>query len=452
MPNYFDQFDTPTQTNYFDQFDAKAAPQTTPASTLGYIGSRLLGGFLEGGKQMGNAAAIEMGQPQQQADMQALPPGQQQANQAVYRQPSVQPPTAIARYGGAVASAAGENPVMAVVVPGYTAFGALGGEGAADINKAFNQPLSDPVARLLGGLVGGGVYGLGKAGVVSAMNPTSSSDAALQKVAQTKTAIESGQGLFGEFQQKAKAAANSLANIQPPTIDSAVPIQMTKTLDALTTPNMPVPEGVSQLTETLNRTGGTLPYGTVRAWLNQVGPGPVYQAMNADLKSSIGSTAASQLEQANLANSARYFLNKSVTPSGLYDPMQLTKALAKTPQGDAIGSLTPEMDAMTDHAGQITDLMSQWYRGSIPAPTALGQTARKLATGAAALAGAHALNFPGAGETALGFILGHPDASNRLANILYGLPRSPMFAGAAARVAPWAVPSVSGGLLSGGMQ
>lgn len=449
MPNYFDQFDVPAQTNYFDQFDAKAAPQKTPASTLGYIGSRLLGGFLEGGKQMGNAAAIEMGQPQQQADMQALPSGQQQVNQAVYGQPSVQPPNAIARYGGAVASAAGENPVMAAVAPGYTAFGALGGEGASDLNKVFNQPLSDPIARLIGGLAGGGAYGIGKGLASSAINPTSETEAALQKVAQTKAAIESGQGMFGEFQQKAKSAANSLSNIQAPNIDAAAPIQMTKTLDALTTPNMPVPESVSQLTETLNRTGGTLPYGTVRAWLNQVGPGPVYQAMNADLKSSIGSPAASQLEQANLANSARYFLNKSVTPSGFYDPMQLTKALAKTPQGDAIGSLTPEMDAMTDHAGQITDLMSQWYRGSIPQPSALGQVARQLTKGAAAMGVGHVTGSPETGALLAGYLLGHGDPTGRLANVLYGLPQSPMLAGAAARVAPWAIPSVSGGLLSG---
>lgn len=221
---------------------------------------------------------------------------------------------------------------------------------------------------------------------------------------------------------------------------------MSKTMDILTTPNSPVPEGAAQLADTLNRTNGALPYGTVRSWLNQVGPGPLYTAINSDLKSSIGPQAAAQLEQSNLANQAGYFLNKAVTPSGFFDPQQLTKALAKTPQGEAIGAITPEMDAMTTHAGQITDMLSPWYKGSVPAPSAVSQAVRKLATVGAAIGTGHLTGNPEIGGVLAGYLLGHTEPTARMANLLYGINQP----STVARIAPWAIPSASSGLLSTG--
>ena len=221
-------------------------------------------------------------------------------------------------------------------------------------------------ARLAGGIAGGGIYGAGKGLAASVVNPMSASEKALSDVANTKSAIESGEGMYGEFQQKANAAQESLSKVKPPDIAPTKPIVLSKTLDELTKPGMPIPEGASQLTDVLNQNNGTLPYGSVRAWLNQVGPGPLYQALNDDLKSSIGEDAAAQLTKANRASQAQFLLGKATTASGFYDPRELTKALTKMPNGDAIGAITPEMDAMTTHAGQITDLLSDWFKGSQP--------------------------------------------------------------------------------------
>jgi hypothetical protein len=447
MPNYFDQFDAPPATappqNYFDQFDAKPEQSSSPASTLGYIGSRFLGAGMESGR-LGALADPSMALAPGATDaLNAMGSGQQAVNQAIYGQPDVAAPNAAARYGGAVAGAVGANPLMAAIGPGYTVAGALGGEGASDLNKAYGPSwMPDWAARLMGGVAGGGVYGAAKS-LPEALT-TSGADKVLADVADTKAAIQNGQGMYGEFQQKAQAASASLASVKPPIISPTRPVALNSTIDLLTKPTMPVPEGASQLTDVLNQTGGTLPYASVRAWLNQVGPGPLYTSINNDLKSSIGEDAAAQLTKSNQASQAQFLLNSAQTPSGFYDPTRLTKALAKNPQGDSIGGVTPEMDAMTDHAGQITDMMSQWYKGAQPAPSAVGQIAKQAAKGAASLGIGHVTGNPELGGVLMGYLLGHGEPSARVGNLLYGIQQPSM----AARNLPWLAPSASAGLLS----
>ena len=99
-----------------------AAPQPTAQaqpSTMGYIGSRLLGGMLQSGKELGRAEMGQLDPYGQNADLQkalqAAPPGQEQANSMIYGQPNVEPPNAAARYGGAVASSVSQNPGLAAI-------------------------------------------------------------------------------------------------------------------------------------------------------------------------------------------------------------------------------------------------------------------------------------------------------------------------------------------------
>ena len=442
MPNYFDQFDAPAapapQANYFDRFDA---PQT-PASTLGYIGSHLLGGLLEGGKQLGTAAAIEMGQPQQQADMAALPSGQETANKAIYGQPNVAAPNALARYGGAVASAAGANPVLSAIAPAYTAAGALGGEGGSDVNKAFGGLLPDWAARLAGSLVGGGVYGAGKALITAPDKAT----AALDRLADVKQRTESGEGLFGDFQQKVAKAAESVSPTKnpPPPISPTFPVPMTKTTALLTQPHVPMPTGSEALIAQLNREQ-TLPYGAIKPWLDNVGPGPLYQAIKGDVNAAIGPSAAAQLEQANRAAQATFLIGKAQMPTGLYNPAALTKQLAKNAHGDEIGSITPEMADMTGRAGELTDLTSPWMKANLPQPSRIGQLTRRLLGAGAAVASGHATGNPELGGIVAGSILAHPETGDaQILRLLYGIPHVPP----GVNLLPGVLPSASAGLLS----
>src|SRR5690348_13400876 len=74
------------------------------ASTAGYIATHALGGALEGAKQLGTAANLEMGYLPDAAETAALPPGQDRANRTVYGTANVPAPNVAARYAGDLAS------------------------------------------------------------------------------------------------------------------------------------------------------------------------------------------------------------------------------------------------------------------------------------------------------------------------------------------------------------
>ncbi len=155
--------DAPTQGMSADDFFSAPAPPTPPAappaqaSTPGYVGSRFVGSLLQGAQNLGSAASLEMSQPDQADEIAAMPSGQSTVDKAMYGTDNVPPPNTVARYAGDVASAAGADPVGAVIAPGATAVGALGGTLASDANKGAGGVLPDWLARLIGSVAGGGI-------------------------------------------------------------------------------------------------------------------------------------------------------------------------------------------------------------------------------------------------------------------------------------------------------
>lgn len=401
------------------------ATKNAQPSTMGYIGSRFLGGLIEGGNALGNASAIEMGQP----DMyKGQPPGQQTVDQAIYGQPSVTAPNATARYGGAVASAFGANPVMGALAPGYTVAGALGGEGGSDLNKAWGPSwLPDWAARLAGGVVGGGIYGAGKAIASGAVDTATGVDREVQRAQELRARVDAGEGRIGEFQQTAKTAADSIseANNPMPSVPSYTPVQLPNTLDVLTRPGGgPIPEGADKLIKALPKDTSTLPYSSVVQWQKEFADHPeLYNALKADRKLAIvaqnGPEAAAAFDQANAASRARYFLDQSKTPQGLYDPLKLTRNLARDPTtGQFLSDVTPQMSALAVHAGQLSDLVSPLANANAPRASMLGRT---LAAGGGLLAEHSGL--PGASLIG-GMLFEH--GGGRAPNPIYALPNSPL--------------------------
>jgi hypothetical protein len=133
---------------------AKTEPKAD-AGTLGYVGTRGLGGLLEGGKQLATGANLEMGYLDDADETSKLRSGQDTANRAIYGTTNVPAPNAVARYAGEVAASAGTNPVLAAVAPGATITSSLGSEAGSDLNKATGSRVPDWLARLFGGLAGG---------------------------------------------------------------------------------------------------------------------------------------------------------------------------------------------------------------------------------------------------------------------------------------------------------
>lgn len=118
------------------------------ASTLGYIGTRALGGFLEGGKWL--AAGADTNDPAQSAELAALPSGEDKANKTVYGTTNVPAPNAVARYGGDLAASVGSNPVGAAMAPGATATTSALVTGAKDAGLSpWVGVLAAPLLALL---------------------------------------------------------------------------------------------------------------------------------------------------------------------------------------------------------------------------------------------------------------------------------------------------------------
>lgn len=350
MANAFDQFDAPSSpANPFDQFDETKEPsKKSPASTLGYIGSRGLGGFLEGAKWLG-ATADEL-HPEQSAEIASLPSGQETANQSIYGTPAVAPPNTAARYLGTIASAAGSNPVMAAMTPGYTASSALGSEAGSDVNAATGNHLPELVARLLGGFAGGGLYGAGKSAATNALDRATTTNP-LSDITSNKDVARAldqqerfSDTLIGQYQEPAQQAAEAIGpNVSRPEIGrgilskvqdwlgaqranasrdfSAIEAQFPEgsrvdlptTTDLITRPSEgpALPPVANQLQTQLDKSGGTLPYTAVKQWRTEIGAAldneprlkPLYNALTDDMKAALrsqgGDQAVAAFEQAN---------------------------------------------------------------------------------------------------------------------------------------------------------
>lgn len=398
-------------------------------STAGYIGSKLLGGFLEGGKQLGSAASLEMGNPAQAEEIANLPSGDQSANKAIYGTPDVAPPNAVARYGGAVASAFGSNPVMSAVAPGYTAAGSLASEGGSDLNKSFGGILPDWAARLVGGLAGGGVYGAGKAIGSKAVNAFTG-DSAVERGQDIMARVKAGEGRLGQFQKQAEQTAGVLqqASADMPQVPSIHLVPMSTTKEFVESPASAFIPGVDRIQKALEANGGNLPYGQLETLKDAAGAGGqsgLYNALKADQRAAMiaihGEGAGAAFDKANAARQALYVLNKSVDPSGLYNPLALTKKLAVHPGAGTVADATPEMAALTDRASDLYNMVSPLTKANSPRPGLL----RRALPAAAGIA-AQEMGIPG-GELAAGWILGHGNTAPP--NPLYLLPRRPFGTG-----------------------
>lgn len=443
MANYFDQFDEPpaapqsapaASANYFDQFDEKpAAPPAQP----GWMDYVFRGAPVN--------AILGMGDAVRSTNPNTFPADplmgattmmpRQQFNQNTYGTPEIQPPSNpswmpdwvgnTAKKAGAVTSAFAADPAMSIMAPGYTVAGTLGSELASDYKPSW---MPDWAARLIGGSAGGGLYGgLVRAPIGAAYDATIGAKSPLDIAAETRSAIESGQGLHGQFQKQAEAAARSLSeDANPrPNVAPTAPIKMDRTVGILSEPNLQLPTGGAELRDILNRSGQTLPYKDIKPWLDDLGgSGPLARAMRDDLNEGIGPDAAKQLTAANRAAQGRFILENARDPDGFYNPAKLTKGLLKSPNGEEISNITPEVSDLTDQAGKITDLQSKWAQANMPAPSSIGPLARKAALAASAAAAGKIFGEPEIGMAGAGFLLGHPEQqATRLNQILYGIPK-----------------------------
>lgn len=364
------------------------------------------------------------------------PSGRQAANQILYGAPEIQPPNDYARYGGAVTSAFAANPVFGALTPGYTVAGALGSEAGSDIKPSW---MPDWMARLIGGVAGGGIYGVGKAGVTAAAgrvaDAVNGTDRALQTVADTKARIAAGEGRYGDFQQLVGKASDALQKDAAgmPTLapDTKVPLQNTWSVLNSGGPSTPLRD---QLREALTPGGNKITagqYGNHLDWMKAAGgtDPALYVALKNDLKtalsSNIGPDAPAAFDKANLARQGLFMLDKAQNPSGFHDPSALTKALAKSFNGEDISAINPAMDALTSRASELHDLQQPWMRANVPT-SAIGAAARKAAEVGGALIGGKVVGSPEIGALIAGTALGHADkAGSNAANLLYGLPSAP---------------------------
>lgn len=138
---------------------APTAQEPSPASTAGYIATRTAGGLLRAGQGMGMGdmmmGAAMTGRPEVIDAVSNLPDPAKSLNHMIYGREEVSPPNNFARYAGAVGEAAASNPVMTAAAPEATVMGAVGSEGASDLNKKFGGVLPDWLVRLAGGFAGG---------------------------------------------------------------------------------------------------------------------------------------------------------------------------------------------------------------------------------------------------------------------------------------------------------
>lgn len=396
-----------------------------------------------------------------EAEAYANASGRQAANQSIYGAPEIQPPSDSARYGGAVTSAFAANPVFGALTPGYTAAGALGSEVASDYKPSW---MPDWAARLLGGAAGGGIYGTAKAGVTGAAGRISDAyngvDRTAANVADVKARIAAGEGPYGEIQQLAGKASDSLqkdaAGMPTLSPDTKVPLQNTWNVLNRGGPSSPIRD---QLREALTPDGAKITagqYGNHLDWMKAAGgtDPALYGALKSDLKgaltTNIGADAPAAFDKANLARQGLFMLDKAQTPSGFYDPTALTKALAKRFNGEDISAINPEMDALTSKASDFYDAQSPWMRANMPQPSAIRQIGGKLAGLGGSLAAGKFLGNPELGAMVGGSFLHSQEPSQTVNQFLYGLPRPSLMGRAVNGILPLApsVVATTPGLLS----
>ena len=107
-------------------------------------------------------------------------------------------------------------------------------------------------------------------------------------------------------------------------------------------------------------------------------------------------------------------MESSRGPDGFFDPLKLTRAEAKSPAGEILADVTPQMTKATTHANSLYDLVAPWMRANTDGPSSIP---RKL-TGAALIGAGH-LGMPG-GEIGGGMLMAHEAA--KALNPLYRLP------------------------------
>jgi len=405
------------------------AAAAEPASTLGYVGSRFLGGLLEGGRNIAAANSLEMGQPEQAQEFQSMPSGQESADKAIYGTTNVQAPNTIARYAGAVASGAGQNPVLTAIAPGYSAASSLGSEGGSDINSATGSYLPDWLASLLGGIAGGGLYGGGKALAGKAAGALTG-DRPVENGRDIMARVQAGEGRIGEFQKQAEQTASTLqqASADMPQVPAIHLVPMSATKEFVESPASALIPGVDRIQKAIEANGGSLPYGQLESLKDAVGAAGqsgLYNALKADQRAAIvaihGDGASAAFDKANAARQALYVLNKSVDPSGLYNPLALTRKLAVHPGAGTVADATPEMTGLTNRASDLYNMVSPLTKANMPRPGLL----RRAVPAAVGIA-AEKMGVPG-GELAAGWILGHGNEAPP--NPLYKLPSRPFGTG-----------------------
>ncbi len=438
MANYFDQFDAPAAPpppkNYFDQFDTAQQPAPNAAqpqpSTFGYIGSRLLGGAADAARLQGIGAAMSTGDPQFISQMEQMKPGQAAVNEHIYGHPDVSAPGPVSQVLGGAASAIGSNPAMTFMAPAPMIGGALGSEIGSMANSWLSSPIPDWLARLGGGIIGGGIaqpIATGIKNVASDMaNGTTSAERQAQNVladvAEKKAAIQNGEGMYGQFQQKAAAAAKSLEDVPVPAVADTHPIDMSGTLKILNDEYRVSNPALASLRDKLNANGGQMPFGAIRPLLDDVGPSDLYRAIIGDRNKSLGPDLAAQVTRADRARQAINILQKSVGPDGFYNPAALSRGLFKSPNGDEIGDVTKEVSDMADHASQVNSLMSRWYQANMPRPNPVWANIKRLLGMGAMIGIGKATGSPEAGGVAAGMLAEHPSLTPKAAQLLYGIP------------------------------
>lgn len=437
------------------EWDAVSKTASQP-STLGYIGSRFLGSAAQAGNDLMQGQAAEAGfglSPDQRIN------GQDVMDKMIYGRTGVQPPGPVARYGGAVASAFGSNPAMGVMMPGYTAAGAVGGEGASDVNKATGSVLPDWLARLIGGGVGSLGYGGLKTATTSLLKDSPSLPADLagdkdaMKAAELANKQAAGGNRIGMYQGAVKYVDKSLDDAagNMPTIQGDTSVPLNNTLDVLTKPRMgpALPEVADSLATTIDKNGGALPFSAVKEWQTEIGDShpELYGALKADRRAAVSATggadAGSAFDAANTAREAKMFLTSTKNSYGNFDPQKFTQEWnSLSPAKQAAFASNPQIAELAQHAQGLSDMVSPVVRAN----ASRGGLAREAA-GVASIAAGHA-GLPG-GEMLGGLLLGGKGAST--ANPLYVMQKQ--------GIPPWALnqfpalfASQRGGLLDQGVQ
>lgn len=402
-----------------------AAPKSQE-STLGYIAKTTANAPIQEGENLWKADIQDSPFSYNATGGGLTPQAQTELNRPSAAFPVGPAPNKVAQYGGAVGSAFSANPVLGMIAPGYTAAGAIGGEAGSDVNSLTGSHVPDWAARGLGALASGGVWSGVKAAGQGVINAATGTDAAMENAANIKARIQSGEGRMGQFQQQAQQTADSLdkASSAMPVVEPTTPVPLTNTTKVLNDPTTLLPADAKSLQAMVNTNQGSLPYSAIKPLQDQFPNNPqIYRALLSDRRAAVvaanGEDAGAAFDQANLARRAQFLLQNSKDPQGFYNPLALTRTMAKDPlTNEVLADATPQMSELTDKASNLYDLVSPMMKANTPRPGVIP----KLAAAGASMGIGHLTGQPEIGALMAAGMLTRPQYGN--VNLLYQLPRN----------------------------